>query len=119
MCQNPIPDDRPGASRPAPGNQPRLDAIDHVALQVEDIAEAVRWYRARLHCEIDYLDDTWALLRFANMKLALVVPGQHPPHLAVTSPVAEEFGELKTHRDGSASCYISDPGGNVLEVMKV
>ncbi len=95
-----------------------LDDIDHVAIQVDDIGEAVRWYQAHARCEIVYQDETWALLGFANMKLALVLPEQHPPHLAITSPRAEEFGTLQPHRDGTASCYINDPGGNVLEVLK-
>jgi len=28
-----------------------------------------------------------------------------------------EFGELKTHRDGTRSCYINDPSGNAVEIF--
>ncbi len=95
-----------------------LDGIHHVAIQVTDIAEAVDWYRARSVCEIEYQDDTWALLRFANVSLALVVARQHPPHIAMESAVAGQMGKLTRHRDGTVSCYVRDPDGNVVELME-
>lgn len=58
-----------------------------------------------------------ALLRFANTSLALVIPGEHPPHLAFTMDGAERFGELSPHRDGTRSIYIHDSEGNVVECM--
>lgn len=94
-----------------------LDALHHVAISVKDIAQAVDWYRDQFRCEIVYQDDTWAMLQFANVQMALVVPHQHPPHLGFTSPKAEEYGELKTHRDGTRSIYISDPSGNAVEIL--
>ena len=94
-----------------------LDAIDHVAITAPDITSAVDWYRARFRCEVEYQDATWALLRFGNVKLAFVVPGQHPPHVGFVSERAESFGPLKTHRDGTRSVYIQDPGGNAVEVL--
>ncbi len=107
-----------GATSSREASDSGLDDIDHVAIQVDDIGAAVDWYCAHARCEVAYRDDTWALLRFANTKLALVVPDQHPPHLAITSPRAEAFGTLQPHRDGTASCYLNDPAGNVLEVLK-
>jgi hypothetical protein len=47
----------------------------------------------------------------------LVIPEQHPPHIAFTSPKAEQFGALKTHRDGTRSTYVKDPAGNSVEIM--
>lgn len=94
-----------------------LDAIDHVAISVHNIAEAVAWYRSSFNCEVTYQDGTWAMLRFANMRLALVVPNQHPPHIGLFSRHAEQFGELKPHRDGTRSTYIADPSGNWVEVL--
>ncbi len=96
---------------------PDLDAIDHVAIPVSDVASAVAWYREKFRCAIAYQDDTWALLTFANVRLALVIPEQHPPHLGVVSPHAENFGTLKTHRDGTRSCYIKDTAGNAVEIL--
>jgi catechol 2,3-dioxygenase-like lactoylglutathione lyase family enzyme len=95
----------------------KLDAIDHIAISVNDLKGTVDWYLTTFKCEVEYQDDTWALLRFGNIKLAFVIPEQHPPHIALVSERAEEFGTLKTHRDGTRSVYIDDPSGNKLEVM--
>lgn len=94
-----------------------LDKIDHVAIAVDDVAKAVDWYRETFKCEIEYQDKTWAFLRFENIKLALVVPNQHPPHLAFLHENADQFGNLKTHRDGTRSVYIADSAGNAVEIV--
>jgi catechol 2,3-dioxygenase-like lactoylglutathione lyase family enzyme len=96
-----------------------LDSLHHVAIAVGDIAEAVRWYRETFRCEVAYQDATWAMLRFSNTNLALVTPGQHPPHLGFVTPteVAESYGTLKPHRDGTRSIYIADPSGNPVELL--
>ncbi|QDT37334.1 VOC family protein [Stratiformator vulcanicus] len=94
-----------------------LDALHHVAIEAEDIAAAVEWYRKTFRCDVTYQDDTWAMLKFANMSLALVTPGQHPMHIGFVTPEAESYGELKTHRDGTKSIYISDPTGNAVELL--
>lgn len=95
----------------------KLDAIDHVALPVTNVSEAVEWYTRTFHCDVSYQDETWALLGFANMRLALVIPEQHPAHIGLVSDEAERFGQLKTHRDGTRSCYVQDPGGNSVEIL--
>jgi catechol 2,3-dioxygenase-like lactoylglutathione lyase family enzyme len=95
----------------------QLDSVHHVAISVKNIAEAVDWYRATFKCEISYQDDTWALLKFANLSMALVIPEQHPPHMGFVTDKAEEYGELKTHRDGTRSVYIADTSGNAVELM--
>lgn len=95
----------------------QLDVLHHVAISVDDIGKAVGWYTSNFRCHIDYQDATWALLRFSNTSLALVIPAQHPPHIAFSSLCAEKFGELKLHRDGTRSVYVADPAGNSVEVM--
>ena len=94
-----------------------LDAVDHVALSVTDIREALDWYHRHFQCDVLYQDDTWALVQFSNIKLALVIPSQHPPHLGLVTPKAADFGALKPHRDGTRSVYITDPAGNSLELL--
>ena len=94
-----------------------LDSMHHVAISVDNIDKAVDWYTKTFRCEIAYQDPTWALLKFANLSMALVIPDQHPPHVAFSSPRAEEFGELRPHRDGTRSVYIADPAGNAVEIM--
>lgn len=94
-----------------------FDSLNHVAVPVQDVAAAVAWYRDTFRCRVKYQDATWALLGFGNIDLALVVPEQHPPHLGFVSPDAERFGALKTHRDGTRSCYVTDPAGNSVEIL--
>lgn len=96
-----------------------LDRMHHVAIGVgeKSIADVVNWYRDHFRCEVAYQDETWAMLRFANVNLALVTPGQHPPHVGFQSPDAKRFGELHEHRDGTRSIYIPDPAGNPVEIM--
>ena len=93
--------------------------IHHSAICVDDIAEATDWYRSIMDFEIEYQDESWALLSFENSKVALVLPSQHPPHLAFEHSRAAEFGALKTHRDGTASVYVDDPFGNTIELLKL
>jgi catechol 2,3-dioxygenase-like lactoylglutathione lyase family enzyme len=99
-------------------NQSVLDSVDHIAIQVENIAKSVLWYTKMFKCKVDYQDDTWAFLCFDNIKIALVIPDEHPPHLALASSNASKYGELTTHRDGTKSVYIKDPTGNSIEILE-
>ncbi len=94
-----------------------LDSLHHIAISTSNLKESLRWYREHFRCEVTYEDDTWAMLRFDNVSLALVVSEQHPPHLGFMVPEASRFGPLKTHRDGTRSTYIADPAGNVVEMV--
>ena len=96
----------------------KLDSLHHVAIQVNDIDRALKWYSENFNAETVYLDDSWAMLRFENIYLALVTPGQHPPHIAIEHRAAESYGPLVKHRDGTESIYINDSEGNTLELMK-
>lgn len=94
-----------------------LDEIHHVAIAVSNVAKSVAWYTKHFRCDVEYQDETWALLEFGNTRLALVIPDQHPPHIGFIHSQAEAFGELKPHRDGTRSCYVADPAGNAVEVL--
>lgn len=94
-----------------------LDNLHHVAIAVKDVAQAVNWYTRNFQCKVSYQDATWAMLDFANIKVALVIPQQHPPHIAFVHPEAERFGPLTPHRDGTRSVYVHDPAGNAVEVL--
>jgi catechol 2,3-dioxygenase-like lactoylglutathione lyase family enzyme len=95
-----------------------LTTVDHIAIAVSNIQQALRWYRGRFEVETLYEDATWAMLRFGNVNLALVLRGQYPPHIAIERPDAQAYGALTKHRDGTASIYVHDPFGNVIEVLK-
>lgn len=95
-----------------------MEKLHHVAIAVTDIKKALDWYRAKFDVKTAHVDDSWALLHFNNVALALVLPEQHPPHIAVERDKAESYGTLTPHRDGTASVYIQDPWGNAIEIIK-
>ena len=96
-----------------------MDKIHHIAIEVKNISESVQWYADHTDCHIEYKDDTWAMLRYDNISLALVLPSQHPPHICFQKEDAEKYGKLDTHRDGTKSVYIKDPSGNTIEMLDV
>lgn len=96
-----------------------LESLHHVAIVVDDVAAALRWYQEKFSCQVVHADETWGMLKFANCYLALVGPNQHPPHLGFLTSAnhAERFGTLKPHRDGTKSVYLTDPSGNSVELL--
>jgi len=96
-----------------------MDKIHHIAIQVTDLKSSIQWYKQEFDCKLVYEDATWAMIAFDNISLALVTPKQHPPHFAVELDNPEKYGNLVSHRDGTASIYIKDPSGNSVEVLKV
>jgi catechol 2,3-dioxygenase-like lactoylglutathione lyase family enzyme len=101
-----------------PVKKRKLDQIHHIAISVPNIAKGLEWYTSRFNCNVEYVDKTWALLAFANCKLALVLPKEHPSHFALSRPDANKFGELVTHRDGLKSVYLTDAFGNSIEILE-
>ena len=91
-----------------------MKKIDHIAIVVNDIKESVAYYVDNHDCMILHCDESWGYLQFDNIKLALVLKDEHPPHIAFE--VDEVEG--KTHRDGSVSKYIDDPSGNKIELIE-
>mgnify|MGYP003137173884 FL=1 len=92
--------------------------LDHIALQVEEPRKAAEWYCENFGAEVLYVDDTWAFIQFENIKLAFVIRGQHPPHIAFEVDDFEEGDKVKGHRDGTSSAYKRDPFGNIYELIK-
>ena len=45
-----------------------LDHIDHIAIQVKNIKNALDWYLENFKCKEIYSDKTWAFIEFDNMK---------------------------------------------------
>ena len=59
-----------------------------------------------------------ALIKFENTKLALVIPDQHPPHIAIKRKNLEKYGSPVKHRDGSESVYVDSPDENTFELIR-
>jgi catechol 2,3-dioxygenase-like lactoylglutathione lyase family enzyme len=98
------------------GKSAGLDILHHAALRVKDVKAAVEWYTQRFKCAVEYQDTTWAMLAFANVRLAFVLQEQHPPHIAVEGDPSA-YGKPKQHRDGTSSVYLKDPDGNNVEIL--
>ncbi len=91
--------------------------IDHVAINVSNIATSVSWYQQNFQAEILYQDETWAMLGMGQVKLALTLKSQHPPHIAFCVDKFDTSDVIKEHRDGSKYVYKSDPDGNIVELL--
>ena len=55
--------------------------------------------------------------RFDNISIALVTPGEHPPHFAVVDENLVNEPDLKRHRDGIGYKYVKDPDNNFIEFI--
>jgi catechol 2,3-dioxygenase-like lactoylglutathione lyase family enzyme len=98
--------------------------LDHVAVIAADIDKSVEWYTKQFGATVLYQDKTWAFLQVGGSKLALVTPGQHPPHLAfsvteeqLTQASAAVSIPIDKHRDGTKGIYLTDPNGNAVELI--
>ena len=101
-----------------------VSELDHIAIQVTSIKEAVDWYKKKVSAEVIYEDKTWALIDVFNTKIALVRPEDHPTHIAFKTEhlklIRENLDDCDwgKHRDGSEYVYLKDPFGNAIEWIK-
>jgi catechol 2,3-dioxygenase-like lactoylglutathione lyase family enzyme len=95
--------------------------LDHIAIEVDDIDEAIEWYENMLNASIIYSDKTWGMLEVHGIKIALILRCTHPPHIAFSVKKIKDLpcdvDDVKTHRDKSKYTYIKDPSGNVIEFI--
>lgn len=98
--------------------------LDHVAVTTTDIDRSVKWYAEQFGATVLYQDKTWAFLQVGGNKIALVTPGQHPPHVAFSVTEEQLVTASRTsgiaidkHRDGSKGIYVKDPSGNAVELI--
>ena len=94
-------------------------SIDHVAIVVSSVQESAEWYKSNFGFDVEYIDKSWAMLKRGKTKLALTLPGLHPPHIAIQVDSLTKFpsGKIKYHRDGSAYLCVKDPDGNIVEYI--
>ena len=95
--------------------------FDHVALNVKNISSAVEWYQNEYCAEVVYHDDSWALVKIGETKIAFTLESHHPPHIGFCVESVADFpdgSEIGTHRDGSMYHYKTDPWGNTREFIK-
>lgn len=95
-----------------------LQRVDHITLAVANIEATLRWYTTSFNCRVVRQDATYAEIEFENLTIALSLPSQESPHLAFVRPDAQTFGRLAPARDGRMSLYVSDPAGNLVELLE-
>jgi catechol 2,3-dioxygenase-like lactoylglutathione lyase family enzyme len=93
--------------------------LDHIAINVSNIANSASWYTENLGAEVIYADDTWAMLETGETKIALTLDGHHPPHVGFSVSDINDIpcDDPDYHRDGSAYRYVKDPDGNTIEFV--
>lgn len=95
----------------------KLSKVDHIAIQVDSISRSLDYYTSQFGCKVIYNDETWALIEFSNIKIALVMKAQHPNHFAIVDEKISENGHIKYHRDGVGYIYVVDPDFNYIEII--
>lgn len=110
----------------------KLKRLGHVAICVQDVDQAVEFYK-NLGMEIAWKDSDWAYLKAGDDGLALLSPryNQAGPHFGfVFSDRSEmeiaykqlqvqevQVSPIHEHRDGTASFYGRDLDGNWFEYL--
>ena len=113
-----------------------VNRIGHVALRVKDLERSKSFY-VNLGMKLIWDDKDWCYLEVGQSKdgLALLGPSYKSagPHLAFHFDDKEELvkihndlkvsgvkvGSIHDHRDGTASFYMQDTEGNLLEMIYV
>tara|TARA_B100001123_G_scaffold74689_3_gene84197 strand:+ start:14108 stop:14440 length:333 start_codon:yes stop_codon:yes gene_type:complete len=96
--------------------------IDHIALLVDDLEIAERWYLDKLSAKTQYKDHKYIRLELNNTILALISRKHYNyAHFGILVEKYEDLpldqGQISKHRDGSVGVYAKDPFGNYLEYI--
>jgi lactoylglutathione lyase len=107
--------------------QARAIGINHVALEVGDIDEALRFYGSLFSFTLrGRIGDRMAFIDLGDQFIALAAGRRQPPddgrHLGVvvddTAAVRRALGELRVPLAGSRGLDFRDPWGNLVEVVQ-
>ncbi|GAB4212615.1 MAG: VOC family protein [Synechococcales cyanobacterium] len=109
-----------------------LKRLGHVAIQVQDIPQALAFYQ-NLGMDVVWQDQDWAYLKAGEDGLALLGPSYKAAgaHFGFVFDNREDIveahqrlkaagtfvGAIHDHRDGTASFYSRDPDGNWFEFL--
>ena len=96
-----------------------MKTIDHVALLVDDLDVAQKWYEDRLEAVCEFSTDSYRRMCFNNTTVALISKHRYPyAHVGILTDNKEDLfqvGENGEHRDGTVGVYTFDPDGNCIE----
>ena len=98
-----------------------MKTIDHVALLVEDLDVAQKWYEERLDAICEFSTDSYRRMRFNNTTVALTSKHHYSyNHIGILVNCKENLpkeGEWVEHRDGTIGVYTFDPDGHCIEYI--
>jgi len=102
---------------PKPVDADARDRVRHVTLPVDDLDRAVRWYTRTFRCELVIQEGDRAVLAFDGSEVHLVAAGRDAPRLTVQRPDVAGMGPSTRRPDGVRGLHLTDPWGNVIEVV--
>ena len=96
--------------------------IDHIAVLVDDLDVAERWYTEKLDGFVAFRDQKYTRIQLENVNIALIDKNHYSHnHFAVLVENKEDLpvgeGIVVHHRDGTIGVYVEDPFGNYLEYI--
>jgi extradiol dioxygenase family protein len=96
--------------------------IDHIAIRVDDLVTAEKWYCDNLAAKVNFRDEKYVRIKVENTNIALIDKKYYPhAHFAILvenmCDLPIEKGEVVKHRDGTTGVYVKDPFGNYLEYI--
>ena len=96
--------------------------IDHIAIKVDDLESAEKWYCENLKGNVTFRDEKYIRIKVENTNIALIDKKYYPwQHIAILVENKDELplekGEVVKHRDGTIGVYVKDPFGNYLEYI--
>ena len=99
-----------------------MDKIDHIAILVDNLEKAEKWYTEHLDGQVSFRDPKYIRLQVENTYLALIDKNHYPyAHVGILVDNVEDLpldkGEVVKHRDGTIGVYVKDPFGNYLEYI--
>tara|TARA_Y100001963_G_scaffold136149_1_gene198508 strand:- start:322 stop:666 length:345 start_codon:yes stop_codon:yes gene_type:complete len=96
--------------------------VDHIAIRVDNLEEAEKWYTEKLQGEVNFRDPKYIRLKLKNTNIALIDKKHYPwEHVGILVENKEDLpldaGKTIEHRDGTIGVYVKDPFGNYLEYI--
>ena len=96
--------------------------VDHVALLVENLEVAEKWYISNLGGEVTHRQENYIRLKVENVNIALLDKSfsSSKPHIGILCNNIQDLpteGDKISHRDGTTGVYVEDPWGNYLEFI--
>ena len=99
-----------------------MKTVDHIAVLVENLEVSQKWYEKVCGAELIFDDFKYKRMQLNNTTIALIDKKHYEyAHIGL---IVENYndlplneGEVVQHRDGTTGCYMTDPDGNVVELI--